>query len=349
LFGDGWIEKGKKLGILTAAPPRGRSHHVTGTSAAGLRLTAILVVLATVLTSLPMRGSAIGSPLYPDLRTSRPSGLYFERAADGRYLLRFDNTAGNYGGRLEITVDGNRDIYQNVYDQYVGGSRVIRQRVASDLIYHPEHNHFHFKDFARYELLKRDDAGAYRLTSRRGSKTTFCILDYVRLTSSGAASPQYTTCGATIQGLSAGWGDTYYAALAGQWIDLGTSRLADGSYALRTTADPYNRLLETNDGNNVGTTYFTVRNGALSVTGTPTLCTTTPDRGQVGSTVQLRCTGFRGGETVDIYWGNTNSTPRKSVVASSSGTVSTPFVIPTSDLGNHYVIGKGRSSGRQAA
>jgi hypothetical protein len=153
---------------------------------------ALLILLTLVVPLLPFRGAAVGAPLYPDLRTSPPAGLYFERGSDGRYRLRFDNTVGNYGGRLEIAVDGDRDIYQNVYDRITGGNRAVRTKVSSDLIFHPEHNHFHFANFARYELLERDDAGLYRV-ARRGSKTTFCILDYVRLTSSGPSAPQYST------------------------------------------------------------------------------------------------------------------------------------------------------------
>jgi hypothetical protein len=308
-----------------------------------------MAMIAMVLSTVPTGGGAAGPPIYPDLQTLAPSGLYVERTSAGRFLLRFDNTVGNYGGRLEITVDGSRNIYQNVYDQLMGGSRVVSQRVDSDLIYHPTHNHFHFKDFARYELLKQDRAGVYRNTSRRGTKTTFCILDYERITTNGPSSPQYATCGATVQGLSAGWGDTYYAGLPDQWVDLGTTMLADGSYLLRSTADPYNKLMESNDGNNVGNTYFTVSNGSLSVTGAPALCSVTPDRGPVGSIVQLNCSRFNANETVDIYWGSTSTSPRGTVNANGSGAVTSSVTIPASDIGNHYVIARGRSSGKQAA
>jgi hypothetical protein len=47
-----------------------------------------------------------------------------------------------------------------------------------------------------------------------------------------------------MQGLSVGWGDTYVWSLPEQWVDLGTSPLADGSYVLRSIADPLNRLHE---------------------------------------------------------------------------------------------------------
>src|SRR6476646_8804211 len=131
------------------------------------RCLTILVLIALELGWVGLGTAAVGTPLYPDLITTAPSGLYIEKGPDGRYLLRFANTAVNLGGRLEIAVgSGTRDLYQNVFDQNVG----------ADLIYHPQHNHFHFEDFAKYELLKRDSSGYYRATARTGSKTTFCIL-----------------------------------------------------------------------------------------------------------------------------------------------------------------------------
>ena len=81
---------------------------------------------------------------------------------------------------------------------------------------------------------------------------------------SGSYSAQYTACGQTLQGLTVGWGDTYGGWLVEQWIDLGLSPLADGEYAVRSTANPANKLYESNNSNNVARTYFTVRNGAIT-------------------------------------------------------------------------------------
>src|SRR6476469_2508296 len=237
------------------------------------RCLTILVLIALELGWVGLGAAAVGTPLYPDLITTAPSGLYIEKGPDGKYLLRFANTAVNMGGRMEIAVgSGTRDLYQNVYDQYVGGNRVVHQKVGADLIYHPQHNHFHFEDFAKYELLKRDSSGYYRATARTGSKTTFCILDTLRVGSDAPTRRQYDGCGATIQGLSAGWGDTYIASLIGQWIDLGARMLPDGRYAIRSTADPDNKLMELSDFNNIGVAYFTVQNGRLSSDALPPLC-----------------------------------------------------------------------------
>jgi Lysyl oxidase/CARDB len=49
-------------------------------------------------------------------------------------------------------------------------------------------------------------------------------------------------------GLSVGWGDTYPAGIAFQWIDI--TGLKSGRYRLRATADPANWFPETNNTNN---------------------------------------------------------------------------------------------------
>ena len=217
--------------------------------------------------------AAVGTPLYPDLITTAPSGLYIEKGPDGKYLLRFANTAVNLGGRLEIAVgNGTRDLYQNVYDQYVGGNRVIHQKVGADLIYHPQHNHFHFEGFAKYELLKKDSSGYYRATAGPARRRPFASSTRFGSVRTVRPSASTTAVEPPIQGLSAGWGDTYIASLFGQWIDLGSKSLSDGSYAIRSTADPDNKLMELNDFNNVGIAYFTIQNGRLSSDAFPPLC-----------------------------------------------------------------------------
>ena len=325
------------------------------------RWALILVSLTLEIGWLGAGVSAVGYPLYPDLITLPPSGLYVERSPDGHYLLRFANTAANLGGRLEIAVGaGTRDLYQNVYDQYSGGSLVVHQKVGADLIYHPQHNHFHFQGFAKYELLKRDSAGYYRTTARTGSKTTFCILDSVRVSTDGPTIRQFDTCGDKVQGMSAGWGDVYIASLFGQWIDLGSVMLPDGAYAIRSTADPENKLTELSDFNNVGHTYFKVLNGRISTNAAPPLCGVEPvgisaqasggqDDVRVGSTVEVTCLRFGADEPVDIYWGSVNSTAKATVTSTSGGAVFAQITVPKSSIGVHYVIARGRTSGTQVA
>jgi hypothetical protein len=303
--------------------------------------------------------SATNPPVYPDLVPLPAANLHFERTPDGHYLLRFDSTTANYGGPLEIAVKSLQDktIYQDLYDAKLGGKIVAKVLVGADLIYHPTHNHFHFQGFGEYQLLKRDKAGVYRETSRLGEKTSFCILDLMRVKSGGPPSRYYGGCGATLQGLSSGWADIYIASLTGQWIDVGSAVLPDGAYAIRTTSDPLDKLLEQRDFNNVDITYFSVANGRVNgIDTTPPLCSVRTayssqagPASQVGSTVELDCSGFAAGEAVNLYWGSLNTTARATVTASSTGTIAAPFVIPNADAGVHYILARGNTSATQAA
>lgn len=237
--------------------------------------------------------AAAGPPLYPDLKTTRPSGLYFDRVtmSDGlsHYVLRFSNTVWNDGeGRLELQgdprPDGSSSVYQNVYDSPTAGTRVSQTHASSDIVYHPSHYHYHFQGFASYLMLKRDSSGAYQATTKRGTKTGFCIMDSNHLTSRGPSSAKYTSCNGNLQGISVGWGDRYQSSLPEQWIDVGTSRLADGYYAVQSTADPQNKLNEGGrDGNNVGTTYFRVSSGSITIIGDPSSPTPSGTTGTISN------------------------------------------------------------------
>lgn len=246
--------------------------------------------------------AAAGRPLYPDLKTTRPSGLYFDRIvmSDGRshYVVRFSNTIWNDGeGRLELRgdpkPDGSSGVYQNVYDSPTAGALVSQTQIAADFLYHPSHYHFHFQGFASYLLLQRDSGGAYKASTRAGTKTSFCVEDTNRISSRGTSSPKYSSCSGALQGISVGWGDLYQGSLPEQWIDVGTSRLADGYYAIQSIADPQNKLNEGGrDTNNVGLTYFRVSGGAITITGDPSAPTPSGMTGTItnadGDTVNCR-------------------------------------------------------------
>ena len=151
-----------------------------------LMLVCILTVSGLLGGGQLARGQS--ATLYPDLQTLPPSDLFFDKISGGTHILRFSNTVKNAGeGRLEI--QGNpkapkkrdtttvKQIYQNLYNAPVGGSQTSHKQVASDAIFHAGHQHFHFADFASYLLLQRDAAGVYQPTTKKGSKTSFCIMD----------------------------------------------------------------------------------------------------------------------------------------------------------------------------
>lgn len=176
-------------------------------------------------------------------------------SAGDRTLLRFSTTTKNVGARAlelragEILEAADRQtsrqrVYQRVYLE--GGG--YREYVAGDFEYHPGHGHFHFENYARYELQPENAPGA---SQRESSKTTFCVMDNVRINTQLPGAPKravYDTCGNQVQGMSVGWGDKYSYRLAGQAIDI--TGLPDGTYNLRIIVDPLNRLVETNDADN---------------------------------------------------------------------------------------------------
>lgn len=329
------------------------------------RLGIVALVVLGLLVSLAPAGPgarAVGAPLYPDLKVLNPQELYFDTenfSGTTHYLLRFSSTVWNAGeGRLELQGDPNpggaAGIYQNIYDAPTGGALAVQRFASNDYVYHPDHYHYHFEDFAEYGLLKRDAAGTYNATSQRGKKTSFCIMDYTRINGSGPADDQYSNCNATRQGLSVGWGDTYYASLVGQWVDLGTSPLADGDYAVRSVADPRNKLNEAGrDGNNVGVTYFSVRNGTLLIGATPppppARCSLSPTTAGVGASVTVSCQYFGAGEVVRIYWENTSSVSIASFLTNDAGSGSTAFTVPQAPAGGYTVFAVGSRTGARVS
>ena len=93
---------------------------------------------------------------------------------------------------------------------------------------HPElfnysgcHDHYHFDEFARYELLDGDVVAA------KGHKQAFCMLD----TTSWAWPNELPKFDCANQGISRGFSDWYDAGLPCQWIDI--SKVPAGDYTLR--------------------------------------------------------------------------------------------------------------------
>jgi hypothetical protein len=64
-------------------------------------------------------------------------------------------------------------------------------------------------------------------------------------------------------GLSVGWGDTYPAGIASQWIDI--TGLKSGRYRLRATADPASWFAETHNTNNSTWVNIRLTNSGVSV------------------------------------------------------------------------------------
>jgi hypothetical protein len=149
------------------------------------------------------------TPLYPNLQTLEPADLRFDTATSNdttHNVLRFSNTVWNSGeGRLELraktvkpTSGKKARVTQRIYDDEGG----YTNKQVGDFVYHPYHNHFHFENFADYELWTRADyerwlSGGQGLAQRRVTKTTFCLMDTNRVQAlpGSPSSPYYAQCG----------------------------------------------------------------------------------------------------------------------------------------------------------
>ncbi len=188
--------------------------------------------------------------LLPDLTpwASQSKGFVHDWTIQGNDL-RLTTAMANIGdGRLEIrggAVNGDeQDVFQRIYN--ADGSFTDVQ--SGVFIYHDEHDHIHFEEFAQYRLREILPGGGVGDVIAAGEKVSFCLLDVDRYDNSGPAAPVYVSCGQQ-QGISVGWADVYDRGLPGQSIDI--TNIADGRYWLEVEVDPSNRLMETDETNNI--------------------------------------------------------------------------------------------------
>jgi len=108
------------------------------------------------------------------------------------------------------------------------------------------HKHFHFRNYATYELLPVGPDGSYG-TPVQARKRGFCMLDTTPAQSSpgeGTRTSQYRRCGNLTfpgnQGISKNWGDIYQKSLPGQLFLLTDPNepVPPGDYVIRVTANP---------------------------------------------------------------------------------------------------------------
>jgi hypothetical protein len=195
----------------------------------------------------------------PDVRTVAigPRFVFDEETMtyveDGREL-RFDGWVQNTGTvPLELVADDPNN--PTTATQCIRWTnRVCREyREVGEYAWHDEHSHFHFQDFADYRLRRLapdgrpdySDEGVLRVSE----KVSYCLVDSALADITKPSAPFYLSCGPTLQGVSAGWADVYGTTMDGQSFPI--DGLPDGHYALVVAMDYGNRLLETDDTDNV--------------------------------------------------------------------------------------------------
>ena len=210
-----------------------------------VQITVLSWVLAAILGSVAIVSAQVVE-LRPNLQPLPAGNVELL----GGTTLIFSTTSWNSGtGPLELRAGETGSAGQNVYQRVYLSDGGFYDKLAGTFVFHPEHNHFHFEDYALYTLQPFNAPGG---SARTSSKMTFCVMDTtpVNLGLPGApAGPVYSVCGNTIQGMSVGWGDTYGSILAGQSIDF--SGNPSGDYQLFIEIDPKKRIIEASDTDNI--------------------------------------------------------------------------------------------------
>jgi len=237
-------------------------------------------------------GGGTGDALLPDLVVEVPEEIVLQRAQDSNEtFLRFSHTTSNAGvGPAEIYPDLSTDTcgdegdrgrvaYQAIYQDFNDSGtfqRGVDTETTEDpvgcMIFHEIHDHYHFEDFASYELY-RVKSGLLKEVS---DKVSFCVADALstNLDLPGAPNEPYykfSDCDTDsgTHGISVGWADIYDASTPGQEFEV--SDRNPGRYCLVARTDPLDRIEEVDTGgedNNVQTIQFKMNRKNASEFGT---------------------------------------------------------------------------------
>ncbi|GLY08108.1 MULTISPECIES: lysyl oxidase family protein [Actinoplanes] len=203
----------------------------------------------------------------PDLKSLPAWGISLTQGEDektgkanGKWYVNFGATVWN-AGSSPLVVDGFRrtgtelmDAYQYYFD---AKGKQVGSKAAGTMEWDARegHMHWHFTDFAQYNLLKADK----KLAVRSG-KEAFCLAntDAVDYTIKSAKwrpdnTDLSTSCGANTvvavrEVLDIGNGDTYSQDRPGQSFDI--TGLKNGTYYIQVLANPSKRLSELSTTNN---------------------------------------------------------------------------------------------------
>ena len=188
-----------------------------------------------------------GSALLPDLRMEEPRDPRINLDKEGRHLLKFGTAIQNIGeGRLQIRLknegEGRQDAYQDLLD---ADGNVVESNLVGDMLWHPEHDHYHMKDVILYELRKDKPDGE---VVRDSGKISICFIDFKHIPGwpkTAAPNYKFEECYGSVYGITPGWMDEYPSFLPYQWIDV--TGVPDGEYYLVQTVDINHKLSESDD------------------------------------------------------------------------------------------------------
>lgn len=195
--------------------------------------------------------------LMPDIVAIPPQDVTLKQE-NGKTSLLFSASYWNKGhGPLEFdadpkTKDVDGDVQRNVFQRIYNLDGGYTERLAGTFLWHAEHHHYHYSDFAVYNF-EPVDIGDASYPGSLSYKATFCIRDYnpIDLSHPGAnKDPSYKVCGRERQGISPGWADSYYYTYVDQKFDI--TNIPKGTYRLSIIINPKDRFEEITKDNNVG-------------------------------------------------------------------------------------------------
>ena len=136
--------------------------------------------------------------LLPDLGILPASNLMILTNADtGNRQLKFTTSIKNDGpGVMEIMGHSDATSEKTIVVQNINAlDGSDKQVVVGEFVYHPNHEHFHFGNFARYEVWSIAPDGALETLLSVTDKVSYCLRDDVQIENAEITAAQtYVGC-----------------------------------------------------------------------------------------------------------------------------------------------------------
>lgn len=197
--------------------------------------------------------------LLPNMQTVIPKHLQIQNDHQREYL-RFTNGIANTGtGNWQMSpiFPDDPSLTQDAAQQFLDSDgNIICQEVVSETQFHPEHNHWHMADIAKFSVYK-GFPGEWEEVSN-SLKVSFCLIDWYNMEgNSNTKERAYFECERGLQGIQVGWVDQYHQELPGQELEI--TGLEQGVYFLVSEANHEKRYVESNPNDNIAWIQFLLK------------------------------------------------------------------------------------------